>query len=364
LSNGSLSINNALVNVRELELSGGSLSGSGALSVTHNFTQTDGVINKTGSLSITQSSGNLVLGNITAGSLNLVANGGDIVQTAGKAIVARGGAVTVNSVGNVTMAGSIDTSGNAGDDSDGGTGGNVSIISSGIVLIHQVDTSGGAAIGEFFGGYAGTVTVRAAGNLSVNGSGARIWAKGGGHPDPLQRGWGREIKLIAGQNAELKQSSTGGNVTLSGVTIDASGAFSGQVSITALEGTDLPSSPPRPGSVFLNSGTVITAGDIDINAGNDLAITGATLTANSGTIVLRAGWNPGGERIGGASTQGGSMTLTDSTLEASSIELAAAAGSLSAGTMDITGSSLSTGYGGYVIASAAGDLTPAPLVHR
>jgi filamentous hemagglutinin family protein len=102
LSNGALTINNAVVNVRELELSGGSLGGSANVSVSNSFTQTGGVINKTGSLSINQASGALALGNITVGSLSATANG-NILQTPSSSLVISGATNLTATGGNITL---------------------------------------------------------------------------------------------------------------------------------------------------------------------------------------------------------------------------------------------------------------------
>jgi filamentous hemagglutinin family protein len=267
----------------------------------------------------------------------------------------RGGEVTLFAgSGGIDVTGLIDTRGTLVNNSNSTNGGNFSVISGGNVSLNRVDTSGGGGSNSgYLGGDAGTVMVLAAGNISVTGSNASIYADGGDANTPTKVGNGGGITLSAGQSAPSTPSATGGNVTLFPAVIHATGRNSAPVSITASEGASSPS-PSGSGSVtFTASG--ITASNIAISAANDLVITGGFFDADNGNAVWRAGWVPNEAGSGVGSTQGGNMSLTNATIGASGIQLSTGAGPVIAGTMAITGSTLSTS--GNLIAQAAGDLT-------
>jgi filamentous hemagglutinin family protein len=105
LQGGSLDVSGAFSTNRFAQ-SGGTLSGSGSFTVGSAFSQSGGSIAMTGPVSITQSSGNLLVGSISAASIRLQALNGSINQSAA---LSSSGLLKTESTGSTTL----DNTGNA-----------------------------------------------------------------------------------------------------------------------------------------------------------------------------------------------------------------------------------------------------------
>jgi hypothetical protein len=81
VTGGALDVSSSLV-AGQYSQSGGTVTGTGAFTVTDSFNQTGGAIAMSGPVSITQARGDLVVGNVSGGSVSLDAKTGAILQTA------------------------------------------------------------------------------------------------------------------------------------------------------------------------------------------------------------------------------------------------------------------------------------------